>query len=117
MPTIVLLAPSWGREVPRKHKAQQEVQPQRLRAARHLRSLPGPRSLPPRCLRTGVAESRKSAQGHAIWVKTLKGHSGCDIMRRCLAFGVCLDNRDPDGIPFPDTPTPPGELPTAEATL
>ena len=57
------------------------------------------------------------AQGHGIWVKTLKGHSGCDIMRRCSAFGLCLHNRDPDGIPFPDTPTPPGELPTAEATL
>jgi hypothetical protein len=32
MTTILLLAPSWGREVPRKQKAQQEIRPQRLRA-------------------------------------------------------------------------------------
>jgi hypothetical protein len=41
---------------------------------------------------------------NANWVKTLRDHSGCDIMRRYSASGVCLDQRYPGGIHHPPTP-------------
>ena len=44
------------------------------------------------------------------WVKPLRYHSGCDIMRRCSGSGACLPNCEPGGIQSPDTPTPPGSL-------
>ena len=41
---------------------------------------------------------------NANWVKTLRDHSGCDIMRRYSASGVCLDQRYPGGLHHPPTP-------------
>jgi len=37
-------------------------------------------------------------------VKTLKGHSGCGITRRCLESDFWFDRPDPDGIPIPRRP-------------